>query len=157
MEAGPMRDLLLQCSGVAAIAAALIHGILGETKVMPRVTIKPARLRTLIRLVWQAGTVAWIGGGVLLIAAPWDGIGAGAALDRRDHGLRVRIRRVGQRPRHPRPALRLDGARRRGRAGDRGVLKHDPEKWEPVFRKDHAQPKRRYRSPLIQRNTLECL
>jgi uncharacterized membrane protein YfcA len=21
--------------------------------------------------VWQAGTVAWIGGGVLLIAAPW--------------------------------------------------------------------------------------
>jgi hypothetical protein len=24
----------------------------------------------LIRLVWQAGTVAWIGGGVLLIAAP---------------------------------------------------------------------------------------
>ena len=33
-------------------------------------TIQPARLRTLIRLVWQAGTVAWIGGGVLLIAAP---------------------------------------------------------------------------------------
>ena len=31
---------------------------------------KPARLRTLIRLVWQAGTVAWIGGGVLLAAAP---------------------------------------------------------------------------------------
>ena len=28
-----MRDLLLQCSGVAAIAAALIHGVLGETKV----------------------------------------------------------------------------------------------------------------------------
>jgi len=21
-------------------------------------------------------------------------------------------------------------------------LEHDPEKWEPVFRKDHAQPKR---------------
>jgi hypothetical protein len=71
MEAGPMRDLLLQCSGVAAIAAATIHGVLGETKVMPRVIIEPARLRTLIRLVWQAGTVAWIGGGVLLIAAPW--------------------------------------------------------------------------------------
>ena len=65
-----MRDLLLQCSGLAAIAVALIHGVLGETKVMPRVTIEPARLRTLIRLVWQAGTVAWIGGGVLLIAAP---------------------------------------------------------------------------------------
>jgi hypothetical protein len=25
---------------------------------------------------------------------------------------------------------------------DRGVLEHDPEKWKPVFRKDHAQSKR---------------
>src|ERR1700692_3899172 len=65
-----MRDLLLQCSGFAAIAVALIHGVLGETRVFARATIQPARLRTLIRLVWQAGTVAWIGGGVLLIAAP---------------------------------------------------------------------------------------
>src|SRR5664279_457738 len=67
----PMRDLLLQCSGLAAIAVALIHGVLGETKVFARATIEPPRLKTLIRLVWQAGTVAWIGGGVLLIAAPW--------------------------------------------------------------------------------------
>jgi hypothetical protein len=71
METNPMRDLLLQCSGLAAIAAALIHGVLGETKVFARATIEPRRLRTLIRLVWQAGTVAWIGGGVLLLAAPW--------------------------------------------------------------------------------------
>ena len=66
-----MRDVLLQCSGVAAIVVALIHGMLGETKVFARATIEPPRLRTLIRLVWQAGTVAWIGGGVLLLAAPW--------------------------------------------------------------------------------------
>jgi hypothetical protein len=65
-----MRDILLQCSGLAAIAAALIHGVLGETKVFPRLTIEPERLRTLLRLVWQVSTVAWIGGGVLLIAAP---------------------------------------------------------------------------------------
>jgi len=65
-----MRDLLLQAAGLAAIAAAVIHGVIGETKVLARATIQPARLRTLIRLVWQAGTVAWIGGGVLLIAAP---------------------------------------------------------------------------------------
>jgi hypothetical protein len=71
MEAGPMRDVLLQCSGAVAILVALIHGVLGETKVFARATIEPPRLRTLIRLVWQAGTVAWIGGGVLLIAAPW--------------------------------------------------------------------------------------
>jgi hypothetical protein len=66
-----MRDILLQCSGLVAIAAALIHGVLGETKVFPRMTIEPQRLRTLIRLVWQASTVAWIGAGVLLAAAPW--------------------------------------------------------------------------------------
>jgi hypothetical protein len=66
-----MRDLILQCAGVAAILVALLHGALGETKVFARATIEPARLRTLIRLVWQAGTAAWIGGGVLLLAAPW--------------------------------------------------------------------------------------
>lgn len=66
-----MRDLLLQFAGLAAVAAALLHGILGETKVFPRVRIEPERLRTLIRLVWQTSTVAWAGGGVLLIAAPW--------------------------------------------------------------------------------------
>ncbi|MBW7972746.1 hypothetical protein [Bradyrhizobium sp. BR 10289] len=65
-----MRDLLLQCAGVLAIAVALIHGYLGEAKVFPRVHIEPERLRILIRLVWQASTVAWIGGGVLLIATP---------------------------------------------------------------------------------------
>ena len=65
-----MRDIVLQCAGVAGIAVSLIHGVLGETKVFAKATIQPESLRTLIRLVWQAGTVAWIGGAVLLIAAP---------------------------------------------------------------------------------------
>ena len=68
-----MRDLLLQCSGVAAILVALLHGVIGETKVFKRAIIEPPRLRTLLRLVWQTGTVAWIGGGVLLVAASWIG------------------------------------------------------------------------------------
>jgi hypothetical protein len=29
-----------------------------------------------------------------------------------------------------------------GRRFDRRALEHDPEKWKPVFRKDHAQTKR---------------
>lgn len=65
-----MRDLFLQAAGVAAIAVALIHGVLGETKVFARATIEPPRLRTLIRFCWQVGTVGWICGGVLLIATP---------------------------------------------------------------------------------------
>ena len=68
-----MRDIILQCAGVAGILVAIIHGVLGETKVFAQATIQPESLRTLIRIVWQAGTVAWIGGGVLLIAAPWFG------------------------------------------------------------------------------------
>ena len=65
-----MRDLLLQGAGLLAIIISLAHGIIGETKVFARGTIEPPRLRLLLRLVWQAGTVAWIGGGVLLVAAP---------------------------------------------------------------------------------------
>lgn len=72
-----MRDLLLHISGGLAIVVALIHGALGETRIFAqgnsRITIEPAQLRTLLRLVWQTGTVAWIGGGVLLLAAPLMG------------------------------------------------------------------------------------
>ena len=64
-----MQDLFLQAAGIAAIVVALIHGVLGETKVFSRVTIEPPRLRNLIRLCWQVGTVGWICGGVLLMAA----------------------------------------------------------------------------------------
>jgi len=71
MQALPMQDFLLQCAGAAAIVVSIIHGVLGETKVFARATIEPARLRTLLRLVWQCSTVAWLGGGVLLIAAPY--------------------------------------------------------------------------------------
>jgi hypothetical protein len=65
-----MRDILLLCSGLLAIAAAVAHGVLTETKVFPRVTIEPQGLRTLFRMVWQIPTVSWIAAGVLLIAAP---------------------------------------------------------------------------------------
>lgn len=68
-----MHDLLLQSAGAVAIIAALIHAVIGETKIFPRVSIEPARLRTLIWLVWQAFTVAWIAGGILLVAAPGMG------------------------------------------------------------------------------------
>jgi hypothetical protein len=68
-----MRDLLLQAAGVIAVIVSIAHGVLGETKVFARATITPVHLRTLLRLVWQAGTVAWIAGGILLIAAPWMG------------------------------------------------------------------------------------
>jgi hypothetical protein len=37
--------------------------------------------------------------------------------------------------------LKLRGARQNVNARCRNALEHDPEKWKPVFRKDHAQTK----------------
>ena len=65
-----MRTLLVQSAGALALLAALIHGVLAETRIFPRVRIEPERLRLLIRLVWQCSTVAWIALAVLLIATP---------------------------------------------------------------------------------------
>jgi hypothetical protein len=65
-----MRDVLLQGAGALAILAALIHAVIGEVSVFTRARIEPVRLKTLIWLVWQAFTVAWIACGVLLLVAP---------------------------------------------------------------------------------------
>ena len=84
-----MRDLLLQCSGLAAIAVALIHGVLGETKVFARATITPdpsglaGRHRGLDRRRRAANRRAV------------DGLGAGTALDYRNAGMRIWLCRAG--------------------------------------------------------------
>ncbi|OFX03822.1 MAG: hypothetical protein A3D94_08340 [Alphaproteobacteria bacterium RIFCSPHIGHO2_12_FULL_66_14] len=66
-----MRDLAIQAAGGFAIFVSVIHGILGETKVFARARIEPAWIRLLLRLIFQCSTVAWIGFGVLLVAAPY--------------------------------------------------------------------------------------
>ena len=65
-----MHDYALFAAGAVTISAALAHGLLGELRVFARAEIAPARLRLLLRLVWQCGTLAWIGLGVLLAVAP---------------------------------------------------------------------------------------
>ena len=68
-----MRDLAVQAAGVLAILVAIAHGVLGERLVFATAQIEPPRKRRLLRLIWQAGTVDWIGLGVLLIASPYLG------------------------------------------------------------------------------------
>ena len=68
-----MRNLPLYASGTLGLAAAFVHGLLGETRVFARARIEPERLRLLIRGVWHCSAVAWAGVAVLLIAAPWMG------------------------------------------------------------------------------------
>ena len=40
-----MRMLLIQSAGAVALAAAVIHGTLAETKVFPKLRIEPERAR----------------------------------------------------------------------------------------------------------------
>ena len=72
-----MKDMLVQLAGAGAVGVAITHGILLETKVFRRVQISPDRARLLIHGVCQISTVAWLSGGVLLMAIPY--IAAGAA------------------------------------------------------------------------------
>ena len=72
MEA-TLRDLALQAAGALAIVVAIFHGAIAELRVFPRVRIAPDRATPLLRMVWQASTVGWIGLGILLIAAPTFG------------------------------------------------------------------------------------
>ena len=48
-----MHNLLVQLAGVVALAAAITHAVLGETKVFRRVRIEPERHRL------RRGTAAW--------------------------------------------------------------------------------------------------
>ena len=68
-----MRDVLLYASGTLGLVAAVVHGVLGETRVFARVRIEPERLTRLIRLVWHCSVAAWAAVAVLMIAAPWMG------------------------------------------------------------------------------------
>jgi hypothetical protein len=65
-----MRDLAMWAAGALGILAGVVHGVLGETHVFATARIEPAWTRRLLRLVWQCGALAWLGIGVLLIAAP---------------------------------------------------------------------------------------
>ena len=66
-----MRDFMIQAAGAVAIFAAIVHAVLGETKVFTKAHIEPARIKLLIRLVWQCGAVAWAAIGALLVVVPY--------------------------------------------------------------------------------------
>ena len=68
-----MHDLALEAAGVLAILTAIAHGAIAELRVFATARIEPRGTRRLLRLVWQASTVDWIGMAVLLMAAPYLG------------------------------------------------------------------------------------
>ena len=65
-----MPDIALQLAGALAIAVSIVHGAIGELRVFAMAQNELPRTRNLLRMVWQASTIDWIGIGVLLMAAP---------------------------------------------------------------------------------------
>ena len=121
-----MRDLAVQLAGIVAVAAAIVHQVLGETKVFVRARIEPEWARRLIRLVWLFGTIAWIGLAVLLVAAPELRLRRRAQLDHCHQHRHVWVRRHRQRLGDAGPPFWLDCADRRGRScRNRAVSRRD--------------------------------
>jgi hypothetical protein len=70
-----MRDIFVQAAGALAIAAALVHGYLGETKVFPAAHIEPGWAGRLMRSLYRCTVLDWSALGALLILAPTMGSG----------------------------------------------------------------------------------
>jgi hypothetical protein len=65
-----MRDLFLQAAGVLGIAAALVHGYLGETKLFASPRIPAGRVRVFLRGILHCSVVDWAVMGALLMLGP---------------------------------------------------------------------------------------
>ena len=66
-----MSDMFLIAAGLLSIMVSIIHGFLGETKVIkPIEGLEPSSLR-IIRAVWFLSAVYWFVGGVFLVLAPY--------------------------------------------------------------------------------------
>ncbi len=66
-----MNDMFLITAGLLSIMVSIIHGFLGETKVIkPIEGLETGSLR-IIRAVWFLSAVYWFVGGVFLVLAPY--------------------------------------------------------------------------------------
>jgi hypothetical protein len=70
-----MRDLCVQAAGVLAIAVALVHGYLGESKVFAVAHIEPPWASRLMRALYRCTVLDWAALGALLILVPAMGSG----------------------------------------------------------------------------------
>lgn len=64
---------LLLASGFLAIAVAILHGYLGETRLIAPATFASGQARRFVSAMWQLTTALWITCGAVIAAAPWIG------------------------------------------------------------------------------------
>jgi hypothetical protein len=116
-----MRDAALEIAAALAALAGLVHAVLGETRVFPRATIE----RSGIALLAVAPTFAGDGPRRWIIFVSVAVYGSAAI----GNAIATRGRHFGWMVLAAVVVLTLAG-----------ILEHDPEKWAPVFGRDHAPP-----------------
>lgn len=62
---------LLVASGLLAIAVALLHGYLGQTRLIAPATFTSRKVRQMMIAMWQLTSAVWIGCGLVIASAPW--------------------------------------------------------------------------------------
>lgn len=82
-----MSDILLMTAGTLGLVISLVHGYLGETRVIAPINHASATTKRLLQAIMFLSAVYWFLGAALLLAAPyllapesriWIGAGAGA-------------------------------------------------------------------------------
>jgi hypothetical protein len=64
-------SVLLCIAGVLCVAAACLHGYLGETRLIAPARFPNRQARLLVSAVFQLSTATWIASGAVIAAAPW--------------------------------------------------------------------------------------
>jgi hypothetical protein len=62
---------LLCTAGVLCVAAACVHGYLGETRLIAPARFPSRQAKRLVSAVFQLSTATWIASGAVMAAAPW--------------------------------------------------------------------------------------
>lgn len=62
---------LLLASGLLAIAVAILHGYLGETRLIAPATFPDRQARRFVSAIWQMSTALWIACGAIIAGSPW--------------------------------------------------------------------------------------
>lgn len=63
--------IILVAAGLACIVAALIHGYLGQTRLIAPATFPNRQAKALVGVIWQLSTAIWAVCGAVIAASPW--------------------------------------------------------------------------------------
>ncbi len=64
-------EIWMVAVGVLCVAAACVHGYLGETRLIAPSNFPNRQAKQLVSAIWQFSTLAWARCGVLIAVLPW--------------------------------------------------------------------------------------